>query len=65
MQPGDSVTARNLCAMDWCASHPSGTTGEFSKHWDTLDIQTKTLYKEKEKKERAAVRRSLHWHYLD
>ncbi|KAI0275773.1 hypothetical protein BC826DRAFT_976823, partial [Russula brevipes] len=51
MQPGDSVTARNLCAIDWCASNPSGSIGEFSKYWDTTDSKTKALYRAKEKKE--------------
>ncbi|KAF8259299.1 hypothetical protein EI94DRAFT_1707206 [Lactarius quietus] len=48
MIPGGAVTARNLCAKDWCKSHPNGTKGDFAMHWDTIDPASKALYKNKE-----------------
>ncbi|KAH9028891.1 hypothetical protein EDB85DRAFT_1892326 [Lactarius pseudohatsudake] len=48
MIPGGAITARNICARDWCVSHPEGTKGEFARHWDTLDPGSKAAYKHKE-----------------
>ena len=30
---------RNLCAIDWCASHPEGTLGEFNWYYDKLPAE--------------------------
>ncbi|KAH9074394.1 hypothetical protein EDB83DRAFT_2516214 [Lactarius deliciosus] len=48
MIPGGAITTRNICARDWCISHPKGTKGEFARHWDTLDLGSKAAYKHKE-----------------
>ncbi|KAH9174060.1 hypothetical protein EDB89DRAFT_2068003 [Lactarius sanguifluus] len=48
MIPGGAITARNICARDWCVSHPEGNKGEFTRHWDTLDPGSKAAYKHKE-----------------
>ncbi|KAI0276984.1 hypothetical protein BC826DRAFT_1113980 [Russula brevipes] len=55
MQPGSAVTARNICAAEWCASNPNGTVGEFSQYWDILDAQRKMVYKQREKEAKATA----------
>ncbi|KAI0290604.1 hypothetical protein BC826DRAFT_1106374 [Russula brevipes] len=55
MQPGSAVTARNICATEWCASHPNGSAGEFNQYWDILDTQTKSAYKRREKEAKATA----------
>jgi hypothetical protein len=29
-------TGRNLCAIEWCKTHPEGTLGEFNRYYDNL-----------------------------
>ncbi|KAH8995169.1 hypothetical protein EDB83DRAFT_2325102, partial [Lactarius deliciosus] len=41
MIPGGAKSARNICARDWCISHPEGTKGDFARYWDTLDAGSK------------------------
>ena len=31
------ICLRNICAVDWCASHPEGTVGQFNLYWDNID----------------------------
>ncbi|KAG6825574.1 hypothetical protein H0H92_003224 [Tricholoma furcatifolium] len=48
MRPGRSNTARNLCAIDWVAKNPLGTTEEFRIFYEThLTQAERQLYEAK------------------
>lgn len=32
------ITSRNLCGRNWKEAHPSGTVGQYAKHWDGLGV---------------------------
>ncbi|KAG1724003.1 hypothetical protein EDB19DRAFT_1915769 [Suillus lakei] len=36
MRPGLSMTARNVCAIDWVKIHKGSKTGEFANYWEDL-----------------------------
>jgi len=47
LRPTNSTTARNLCAKDWKAHHPKGTTEEFKTYYDSLAADQKKTWQEK------------------
>ncbi|KAH9021531.1 hypothetical protein EDB84DRAFT_1565246 [Lactarius hengduanensis] len=59
MIPGGAKSARNICARDWCISHPEGTKGDFARYWDTLDADSKATYKRKEVDAKASAKATV------
>ncbi|KAI9442695.1 hypothetical protein H4582DRAFT_2073289 [Lactarius indigo] len=59
MIPGGAKSARNICARDWCISHPEGTKGDFARYWDTLDAGSKAAYKQKEVDAKASAKATV------
>ncbi|KAJ6555547.1 hypothetical protein B0H10DRAFT_1967703 [Mycena sp. CBHHK59/15] len=41
--PSPSITARNLCMIDWCKDHPSGYLSVFKLHWDIIEKSAEKL----------------------
>ncbi|KAJ3862717.1 hypothetical protein EV359DRAFT_83085 [Lentinula novae-zelandiae] len=37
MKPGKSMSARNLCAIDWVKTNKGGSTAEFAAHWNKIE----------------------------
>ncbi|KAG6905924.1 hypothetical protein DXG01_016914 [Tephrocybe rancida] len=42
----DSVTARNLCAIDWLKEHPTGNNEEFKMYFSTMSSHRKDHYQQ-------------------
>ncbi|KAH8980249.1 hypothetical protein EDB86DRAFT_3088033 [Lactarius hatsudake] len=59
MIPGGAKSARNICARDWCISHPEGTKGDFARYWDTLDAGSKAVFKQKEVDAKASAKAAV------
>jgi len=50
MRPNSSLTARNLCALDWCTTHPDGTKAEFKHYYDhEISNELKKSYEQRSK----------------
>ncbi|KAG2341582.1 hypothetical protein BDR05DRAFT_447655 [Suillus weaverae] len=43
------MTARNLCAINWCKVNHKGTVGQFASYWDNLDAVAKKGYDDRSK----------------
>ncbi|KJA14971.1 hypothetical protein HYPSUDRAFT_208281 [Hypholoma sublateritium FD-334 SS-4] len=56
MRPTKSITARNLCAIDWCKQN-KGTAEDFNKFWNDLSKDEKERYEalSKERSEQEKV----------
>ncbi|KJA21715.1 hypothetical protein HYPSUDRAFT_202839 [Hypholoma sublateritium FD-334 SS-4] len=58
MRPTKSITARNLCAIDWCKEN-KGTSDDFNKFWNGLPKEEKERYealsKERSEQEKAST----------
>ena len=37
------VRLRDLYSVDWCATHPDGSVGEFNYDWDNLDEKVRNV----------------------
>ncbi|KAJ3728934.1 hypothetical protein C8R42DRAFT_750394 [Lentinula raphanica] len=37
MKPSKSMSARNLCAIDWVKTNRGGTTADFADYWDRIE----------------------------
>ncbi|KII89769.1 hypothetical protein PLICRDRAFT_174608 [Plicaturopsis crispa FD-325 SS-3] len=60
MQPTPgSVTARNLCSIDWCAEHPDGTKADYKVYWDHITPELKKAYTARSKAAKHPLRGPL------
>ncbi|KAF9456108.1 hypothetical protein BDZ94DRAFT_1276503 [Collybia nuda] len=46
MQPTNSSTARNLCAINWCHENPHGTTEEFKIFFTAIPLEEHQKYRD-------------------